>query len=72
MNLFVGMTKINNENKNNSNNGNSSQNDIININNRNENNENGKNNMGNIDLLGFNEPQQGNNMLNNIFFWLCL
>ena len=66
MNLFVGMTKINNENKNSNNNGNSSQNDIININNRNENNENGKNNMGNIDLLGFNEPQQGNNMINNI------
>ena len=62
MNLFVGMTKINNglkgnKNDDNSNNNNMQNNDLLNIGNQ--------NNNTNIDLLGFNDNSQGNNIMNN-------
>ena len=64
MNLFVGMTKINEGNNNI--NINNNKNDLLNM--GNQNNQNNQNNTGSIDLLGFGESQQSeqnNIILNN-------
>ena len=58
MNLFMGMTKLNEGNNNNKQNNNNPNNDLLNMGNQ----DNQNNTNGNIDLLGFGDkPQQQNN-----------